>query len=277
MPIRATAEYRRLEEARDGAKKWRRWGTYLAERQWGTVREDYSAERRGVGVLPLRSRSPANLSLGRRRPAGDVRQPGPGVLRARDVERGRPDPQGAPVRALGTRRQPRRGREGALLVRGRHADGLVRERALQVPAARLPVRPAACPRARGWPARSRDRAGRHGGLRRRPVLRRAGGVRQGRPERRSDARDRDQPRRSSRRPSCCCRSYGFATPGAGAPMCRGQRCSRSSPSGRCMWSRRCTSTWGISGSTSTARRSCSSRTTSPTARSSGDRRTAPPT
>ena len=41
MPVRHTAEYRRLEEARAG-KKWRRWGTYLSERQWGTVREDYS-------------------------------------------------------------------------------------------------------------------------------------------------------------------------------------------------------------------------------------------
>ncbi len=37
-----TAEHKRLEEAKDG-RKWRRWGNYLSERQWGTVREDYSA------------------------------------------------------------------------------------------------------------------------------------------------------------------------------------------------------------------------------------------
>ena len=37
-----TAEHRRLDDAR-GNTKWRRWGTYLSERQWGTVREDYSA------------------------------------------------------------------------------------------------------------------------------------------------------------------------------------------------------------------------------------------
>jgi hypothetical protein len=37
-----TTEHHRLEEALAG-KKWRRWGTYLSERQWGTVREDYSA------------------------------------------------------------------------------------------------------------------------------------------------------------------------------------------------------------------------------------------
>jgi hypothetical protein len=36
-----TAEHERLAQARAGAR-WRRWGTYLSERQWGTVREDYS-------------------------------------------------------------------------------------------------------------------------------------------------------------------------------------------------------------------------------------------
>jgi mannosylglycerate hydrolase MGH1-like protein len=37
-----TAEERRLEEARQRTAHWRRWGPYLSERQWGTVREDYS-------------------------------------------------------------------------------------------------------------------------------------------------------------------------------------------------------------------------------------------
>jgi hypothetical protein len=36
-----TAEEGRLAQARDGVP-WRRWGPYLSERQWGTVREDYS-------------------------------------------------------------------------------------------------------------------------------------------------------------------------------------------------------------------------------------------
>jgi len=35
------SEHGRLEEARDGVP-WRKWGPYLSERQWGTVREDYS-------------------------------------------------------------------------------------------------------------------------------------------------------------------------------------------------------------------------------------------
>jgi hypothetical protein len=37
-----TREAMRLQETRDGAQAWRKWGPYLSERQWGTVREDYS-------------------------------------------------------------------------------------------------------------------------------------------------------------------------------------------------------------------------------------------
>jgi hypothetical protein len=36
------AEQGRLEAAREQGVPWRRWGPYLSERQWGTVREDYS-------------------------------------------------------------------------------------------------------------------------------------------------------------------------------------------------------------------------------------------
>jgi len=36
------AEQKRLEESRDRKSHWKRWGPYLSERQWGTVREDYS-------------------------------------------------------------------------------------------------------------------------------------------------------------------------------------------------------------------------------------------
>jgi hypothetical protein len=40
----STAEHERLGEVRSGAADWRRWGTYLSERAWGTVREDYSED-----------------------------------------------------------------------------------------------------------------------------------------------------------------------------------------------------------------------------------------
>ena len=46
MPKRSanTPEHQRLAEDARREKNWTRWGAYLAERQWGTVREDYSAE-----------------------------------------------------------------------------------------------------------------------------------------------------------------------------------------------------------------------------------------
>jgi mannosylglycerate hydrolase MGH1-like protein len=37
-------ERRRLEAARSAHIPWRKWGPYLSERQWGTVREDYSVD-----------------------------------------------------------------------------------------------------------------------------------------------------------------------------------------------------------------------------------------
>ena len=39
-----TAEEKRLEEARREIAPWKKWGPYLSERQWGTVREDYSED-----------------------------------------------------------------------------------------------------------------------------------------------------------------------------------------------------------------------------------------
>jgi hypothetical protein len=38
-----TAEHQRLEAYRDRKANWKKWGPYLSERAWGTVREDYSA------------------------------------------------------------------------------------------------------------------------------------------------------------------------------------------------------------------------------------------
>jgi hypothetical protein len=58
MRTRTTAEHRRIDEARsssgtDDARRWRRWGTYLPERQWGTVREDYSADGEAWDYFPF--------------------------------------------------------------------------------------------------------------------------------------------------------------------------------------------------------------------------------
>src|SRR5829696_7280720 len=42
MPQPLDAEKQRIKESREDLKDWRRWGPYVSERQWGTVREDYS-------------------------------------------------------------------------------------------------------------------------------------------------------------------------------------------------------------------------------------------
>ncbi len=47
-----TAEEQRLEETRQRKVNWKRWGPYLSERQWGTVREDYSPDGTAWEYLP---------------------------------------------------------------------------------------------------------------------------------------------------------------------------------------------------------------------------------
>jgi hypothetical protein len=43
-PLTECTEQRRLNDARDRGVPWKKWGPYLSERQWGTVREDYSKD-----------------------------------------------------------------------------------------------------------------------------------------------------------------------------------------------------------------------------------------
>ena len=47
-----TKEEIRLEEDRQHKANWKRWGPYLSERQWGTVREDYSLYGAAWEYLP---------------------------------------------------------------------------------------------------------------------------------------------------------------------------------------------------------------------------------
>ena len=63
MPGTVSAEQQRLAEAEARTKHWKRWGPYLAERAWGTVREDYSAERRLRGsIFRTIMRAPAPIA-----------------------------------------------------------------------------------------------------------------------------------------------------------------------------------------------------------------------
>src|SRR5450432_1091636 len=47
-----TEEDKRIAEMRGEPDTWRHWGPYLAERAWGTVREDYSADGSAWDYFP---------------------------------------------------------------------------------------------------------------------------------------------------------------------------------------------------------------------------------
>jgi Glycosyl hydrolase family 63 C-terminal domain len=52
MPAKTDPEGQRLDEANARQQAWRKWGPYVSERQWGTVREDYSAGGDAWNYLP---------------------------------------------------------------------------------------------------------------------------------------------------------------------------------------------------------------------------------
>src|SRR5476649_1106192 len=52
MSSQPTPEHQRLEEDATRQQNWKRWGPYLTERQWGTVREDYSANGDAWNYFP---------------------------------------------------------------------------------------------------------------------------------------------------------------------------------------------------------------------------------
>lgn len=47
-----TAEHERLQSHRNHALDWKRWGPYVSERAWGTVREDYSGQGDAWAYFP---------------------------------------------------------------------------------------------------------------------------------------------------------------------------------------------------------------------------------
>ena len=129
----------RLDEARAGVP-WKRWGPVPQRAAVGHGARGLQRQRRRVELLQPRPGAVARLQVGRGRHRRLLRRPPAPVLRDRAVERRRPDPQGADVRPDQRRGQPRRGREGVLLLPRRHADELVPEVPVPVPARRVPVR-----------------------------------------------------------------------------------------------------------------------------------------
>ncbi len=136
-------------------------------------------ERRRVGLPASRSRALEGVPLGRGRHRRVLRSLPAPLLLARALEREGSDPEGALLRRRALRGQPRRGREGALLLRRRAAEPRVPAPPLQVSAGGVSVSAAR----RGEPgasrARPRGRADRHRRARRGPLLRRRGRDREG--------------------------------------------------------------------------------------------------
>ena len=218
--------------------------------------------RRRVELVPPRPRAVARLPLERGRDGRPLRHPPRAVPGPVAVERRRPDPQGADVRPDRSGGQPRRGRQGVLVVPRRPAEPLAAALALPLPAGRLPLpaphRRERAPRPRG----PRVRAHRHGRLRGRPVLGRRGHLRQGLPDRRprDDHRGEPRPRRGhDRRAAHAC---GSATGGGGTPT---------SPCRPCAWPATRSSSRTI-GSPATASRRRPGRTESRPARCSATTR-----
>ena len=140
----ANAERQRLEEARGQHVPWRKCGPYLSERQWGTVREDYSEDgnawdvtrhdvSRDRGAIsrddPARN-SPTGCAFGHDGRRGSVRPiPGTAPVRYQHPRRWRPERarlviEGKPqsemdFRALGCASGRRGSQRGALSLANR--------------------------------------------------------------------------------------------------------------------------------------------------------------
>ena len=133
------AEQKRLEDARTGTP-WRKWGPYLSERQWGTVREDYSEGGDAWNYFTHDQARSRAYRWGEDGLAGisDVNQH---LCFALALWNGK-DPilKERLVRADQQRGESRRGREGVLLLPRLDADPFLHEVPLQVSAGGVSVR-----------------------------------------------------------------------------------------------------------------------------------------
>ena len=133
------AGFGRLEDGLRQAGDWYRWGPYVSERQWGTVREDYSPDGEAWDYLPHDHARSRAYRWGEDGLAGfcDIEQRlclGLALWNGQD-----PILKERAVRADRRAGQSRRGRQGVLVVPGRGAESRVEPLAIPLPAATLPV------------------------------------------------------------------------------------------------------------------------------------------
>ena len=149
---------------------WKRWGPYVSERAWGTVREDYSADGDAWDFFPhdhARSRAYRWSEDGLAAVCDGSQRL---CLGLRPLERPRPDPQGADLRP--DRPEGNHGEDAKEYwwYLDSHAHPLVDAVALPLPAGASSPTTSWCREPPAGPARARVRAARHRRLRRRPLL-----------------------------------------------------------------------------------------------------------
>ena len=135
-----TQTFAKLEDGLRQAGDWYRWGPYVSERQWGTVREDYSADGEAWAYLPHDHARSRAYRWGEDGLAGfcDVEQRlclGLALWNGRD-----PILKERALRPDGRRSQPWRGRQGVLVVPRRGAQPRLEPLALPLSAGRIPLR-----------------------------------------------------------------------------------------------------------------------------------------
>ncbi len=231
-----------------------------------------------LGLLSPRPRALARLPLERRRARRDLRPPPARLLRARALEREGPDPQGAALRPDELRGQPRRGRQGVLVLPRLDADALVHEVPVQVPAGGIPVPAAASRRTAGARSRSPSTScSTRASSPRAATSTSSSSTR--RPARRtSSSRSPSRTAARRRRPSTCCPPCGSATRGRGGRTASARLAAAGAAQGRAAARRRSRrTTSGAATSTSLPTPSCSSPRTRPTPSASSARPTPRPT
>ena len=134
------AGFGRLEDGLRQAGDWYRWGPYVSERQWGTVREDYSADGEAWDYLPHDHARSRAYRWGEDGLAGfcDVEQRlclGLALWNGQD-----PILKERAFGLTGRAGQPRRGRQGVLVVPRRGPEPRVEPLAIPLPAGRVSVR-----------------------------------------------------------------------------------------------------------------------------------------
>ena len=256
------AGFGRLEDGLRQAGEWYRWGPYVSERQWGTVREDYSADGEAWDYLPHDHARSRAYRWGEDGLAGfcDVEQRlclGLALWNGRD-----------PIlkeRAFGlTGAQGNHGEDVKeywwyLDALPSHAWNRWR---YHYPQAAFPYQDLIDQNG----SRSREEPEYElldtGVFDERPVLDHRGALRQGQRRRPADDRPGDQRRPRDRRPCTCCRPRGSATPGPGTWTRPSRRCGRwvmrrwaSIIRSSARWS-----CWPAPGRTGRCRRRCSART-----------------